>query len=117
MNFIFYDLETTGIDTAFDQILQFAAVLTDDHLNILDQFEIRSRINPHIVPAPAAMLVTGTSVHQLTDPNLPSHYQMVQAIRKKLLDWSPAIFLGYNSLQFDEHLLRQALYQTLHPPI
>ena len=30
MNFIFYDTETTGLDWAFDQILQFAAIVTDD---------------------------------------------------------------------------------------
>jgi exodeoxyribonuclease-1 len=33
-----------------------------------------------------------------------------------LLSWSPAVFIGYNSLNFDEHLLRQAFYKTLHPP-
>ncbi|SHL68298.1 Exonuclease [Roseovarius marisflavi] len=30
--FIFYDTETTGTDTTFDQILQFAAILTDADL-------------------------------------------------------------------------------------
>jgi exodeoxyribonuclease-1 len=33
MNFVFYDTETTGLDTTFDQILQFAAILTDADLN------------------------------------------------------------------------------------
>lgn len=28
----------------------------------------------------------------------------------------PAIFLGYNSIRFDEEFLRHALYRTLHPP-
>jgi len=32
MGFVFYDTETTGTNTAFDQILQFAAVRTDDDL-------------------------------------------------------------------------------------
>jgi exodeoxyribonuclease-1 len=53
---------------------------------------------------------------QLFDVSLLSHYEMVCQIRKKLLDWSPALFVGYNSLHFDEHLLRQAFYKTLHPP-
>ncbi len=30
MSFVFYDTETTGTDTTFDQILQFAAILTDE---------------------------------------------------------------------------------------
>ena len=43
MAFIFYDTETTGLQTAFDQILQFAAIKTDDDLNELDGFDIRCR--------------------------------------------------------------------------
>jgi exodeoxyribonuclease-1 len=37
-------------------------------------------------------------------------------IRAQLLAWSPSLFIGYNSIQFDEHLLRQAFYKSLHPP-
>jgi exodeoxyribonuclease-1 len=69
-----------------------------------------------VVPSPGALLVTRVSVDQLTDPALPSHYQMTRAIRAKLQQWSPAIFIGHNSLGFDEHLLRQAFYKTLHTP-
>ncbi|MBL8548241.1 MAG: hypothetical protein JNL81_17405 [Hyphomonadaceae bacterium] len=116
MSFVFYDTETTGIDTSFDQVLQFAAIRTDADLNELDRFDIRCRLHGHMAPSPGAMRVTGVTVAQLTDPALPSHYQMVRAIRDKLLSWSPAIFAGYNSMDFDEALLRQALYQTLHPP-
>ena len=47
--------------------------------------------------------------------SLPSHYDMVRAIRQRLLSWSPSIFLGYNSIRFDEEMLRHALFQTLHP--
>jgi exodeoxyribonuclease-1 len=32
-----------------------------------------------------------------------------------LRSWSPAVFIGYNSLDFDEPLLRQAFFQTLKP--
>ena len=53
MNFVFYDTETTGTDTTFDQILQFAAILTDADFNELDRFEIRCRLMSHIIPAPA----------------------------------------------------------------
>ncbi len=116
MSFVFYDTETTGTVTAFDQILQFAAIKTDADLNEVDRFEIRCRLLPHIVPAPGAMRVTGVSVAQLFDPAFCSHYEMIRQIRAKLLAWSPAVILGYNSLDYDEHILRQALYKTLHPP-
>ena len=116
MSFVFYDTETTGTNTTFDQILQFAAIKTDHGLRELERFEIQCRLLPHVVPSPSAMRVTGITVEQLTNASLPSHYQMVCAINAKLKEWSPAIFIGHNSLSFDEHLLRQALYKSLHPP-
>jgi len=116
MGFVFYDTETTGTDAAFDQILQFAAIHTDFQLNELERFEIRCRLAPHIIPAPGAMRVTKVQAARLFDPSLQSHYEMTCRIREKLLAWSPALFIGYNSIQFDEHLLRQAFYKSLHPP-
>ena len=115
MTFVFYDTETTGTETAFDQVLQFAAIKTDDDLNELDRFNVRCRLMPHIVPSPGALRVTGVTPTMLTDPSLPSHYEAIRQIRAKLIEWSPAVFIGYNSIAFDEELLRQALFQTLHP--
>ena len=116
MVFVFYDTETTGISTDFDQILQFAAILTDANLNEIDRIEMRCRLLPHIVPHPAALKVTGMSISRITDTSLPCHYEMIRAIQAKLAQWSPAIFVGYNSMRFDENLLRQALFRTLHAP-
>ena len=46
MPYVFYDTETTGTETPFDQILQFAAIRTDDALNELERFNIRCRLLP-----------------------------------------------------------------------
>jgi exodeoxyribonuclease-1 len=108
--------ETTGTSIPFDQILQFGAILTDANLNELERFEIRCRILPWVVPNPYALLTTGISPSLLTDPDLPSHFEMVGAIEGKLLEWAPARFCGYNSISFDENLLRQAFFQTLRFP-
>jgi exodeoxyribonuclease-1 len=115
MTFVFYDTETTGTDTAFDQILQFGAIRTDDDLNETDRFEIRCRLLPHVVPAPMALKVTGIDPKVLMDPALPSHYEAIRQVYAKLSDWSPSVFVGFNSISFDENLLRQAFYQTLQP--
>ena len=89
MPYVFYDTETTGTATAFDQILQFAAIRTDDDFTELDRINIRCRLLPHVVPAPGALRVTRVTPAMLTDPALPSHYEAIQQIRAKLLDWSP----------------------------
>ena len=115
MDFVFYDTETTGTDTTFDQILQFAAIKTDAGLNELDRFETRCRLLPHVVPAPGALLATRVTPEMLTDAGLPTHYEAMRSVAEKLRAWSPAIFIGYNTLVFDEPLPRQAFYQSLQP--
>ena len=116
MSFVVYDVETTGLTKGFDQIVQFAAVRTDSVLKITDQFQIRCRMMPHIVPSPEAMHVAGLRIDQLLDTSLPSHYTMVTEVRRVLQSWCPALFLGFSSLSFDEEFLRQAFYQCLYSP-
>lgn len=113
---VFYDLETSGLVPGFDQLLQFGAVLTDRDLVEKERFEIRCRLMPHVVPSPEAMQITGQSIGALTDPARPTHYGMMREIHSRLARWSPALFVGYNSIRFDEEFLRQAFYQTLHSP-
>lgn len=115
MSFVFFDTETTGLKHGFDQIVHFAAIRTDADLNEIERFEARSRLLPHVLPHPAALRTNGLPIGRLLDGSLPSHYDMVRAIRQRLLSWSPSIFLGYNSIRFDEEMLRHALFQTLHP--
>lgn len=113
---VFYDTETTGTNVVFDQILQFAAILTDDLLQEIDRFEVRCQILPWIVPSPVALLVTNTSPTQLNDLLLPTFFEMMALIRDRLEAWSPTTFVGYNSIRFDEPFLQRAFWQTLNPP-
>ncbi len=115
MSFVIYDVETTGLNKRFDQILHFGAVRTDEDLVPTARIELQSRLLPYIVPSPKALLLTGVSLKVITDNARPSHYEMVCEIQKALSGWSPTVFLGYNSIRFDEEFLRQAFYQCLHP--
>jgi exodeoxyribonuclease-1 len=116
MGFVFYDVEATGTHAAFDQILQFAAVRTDDDLKPTDRFEANCRILPGVVPSPAVLYPARTTAARLIDPSLPTHYEMVRKIYIQLAEWSPAVFLTHNAIAFGEWLLRQSLYKTLHLP-
>ena len=86
MSFVFYDTETTGTDPFFDQILQFAAIKTDHEFRVEEEFEMRCRLRPHIIPAAAALCVTGVSVSQCNDPTLQSHLKMAQTISQKFVE-------------------------------
>ena len=115
MSFVFFDTETTGLRRGFDQIVHFAAIKTDNDLNEVDRFETRSRLLPFVVPNPSALLTSGITIERLQARELPSHSSMVAAIERILSEWSPSIFVGYNSIRFDEEMLRHALFQSLRP--
>lgn len=116
MTFVFYDTETTGTNTSFDQILQFAAIRTDDDLKEIDRFETRCSLDAHVVPSAGAFRVTGMTIGKVTAAGLPTHYEMVCNLKARLEKWCPTTFVGWNTLSFDENLLRQAFYKCLHPP-
>ena len=115
MPFAFYDLETSGTDPAYDQPLQFAAIRTDDQLEPLEEFNIRCQLSPHLLPAPEALAVTGTTPADLSDPARQTFFEFTGAIAELITRWGPCTWTGYNSISFDEEMLRHALYQNLHP--
>ena len=77
--------------------------------------DVENESAPRVEQYPIALRLTHVTPTLLTDSALPSHYAMIRKIRDMLLAWSPATFIGFNSMSFDENLLRQALFQTLHP--
>lgn len=117
MNFAFFDLETTGISPAFDHPLQFAAILTDAEFKEIERVNLRCRLAPHVIPSPQAFAVTGVRPHQLVAPELPSLFEFAQELTTLVSRWSPAIWTGFNSIRFDEEMLRQMFYQNLQPEI
>ena len=114
MTFIFYDTETTGLSAPFDQILQFAAIVTDDEFNPVDDINLRCRPKSHVIPSPSAMRVTGVGPRAIAAAPL-SCYQMTAQIRSFIERHSPAVVIGFNSISYDENMLRHAFFQTLHP--
>ena len=113
--FAFYDFETTGTNPAFDQPLQFAAILTDDALQEVARVNLRARLDPYILPSPYALAVTGIKPSELLDDSLPSAFEFSQSLAALIEEWGPCTWIGYNSIAFDEEFLRQAFYQNLHP--
>ena len=117
MKLIFYDFETTGRNYNWDQIIQVGAVITNEELEEIDNFECSCMLKPGVVPEPAALLVNKRIPGE--DTNL-SHYNLVKIIWEKFNYWiekySPVAFLGYNSINFDEEFLRRSFYKNLFPP-
>lgn len=112
--FVFYDTETSGLSAEFDQIFQFAAVVTDEDFNEIESLNIRCRRHPHIVPAFGALVTTGIDPFSLEKVNM-SNYEMAALLTQKFSEWTPSTFIGYNTIRFDEPFLRHLFYKNLQP--
>lgn len=112
-SYLFYDIETTGLNPCFDQVLQFAAIRTDLSLNEIERHECMIRINCGVTPNPIAMKTHGLSLDDIA--NGENELDAIQKIHQ-LLNTPGTISLGYNTLGFDDEFLRFSFYRNLLSP-
>ena len=116
MNYVFYDYETTGRSSTWDQVIQVGAILVNDNFQKLDTpFEARCSLKPGLVPEPKALIINRTTPDVLRKTNL-SHYEMMRQLIEVFKKWSPAIFIGYNNISFDSEFTRKSLFKNLFDP-
>jgi exodeoxyribonuclease I len=116
MNYVIYDFETSGRSSSWDQVVEVGAVLVNDEFQILaDPLNLRCSLKPGLVPEPYALIINKTTPQILRRTNL-SHYGLVMQMQETFSKWSPAVFLGFNNLGFDEEFLRKSLFKTLNEP-
>ncbi len=111
--YLFYDLETTGLNKAFDQVLQFAAIRTDMQFNEIERHSFYVRLNPDVTPSPFASITHHISIAQ-AQMGL-CEYEAMRKIHA-LFNEPGTISLGYNTLRFDDEFLRFSFYRNLLPP-
>ena len=85
MNYIFIDLETSGASTAYDSILEVAAILTNDRLETLSTFHRKARLKEGIIPNLGALNVTGFDVNWLKQN--PSPHTLLLDMEKQFKEW------------------------------
>ena len=112
-----YDIETSGLIPEYDQVLQVAALRTDQQFSVpVDEtstLELRARRQPWVVPSPTAMVVTRI------DPDMLSiglfHHELIAQTQKFFLE-TPSLFLTDNGIKFDERFMRTAFFRSLCRP-
>jgi len=116
MNYLFYDLETTGTDQYFDQILQFAAVKTDSDFNqIGEPVNILCQPRRDIVPSPTAYKTTCIDIEELQDKGITEH-ELSQKIHELFVGEKNLCIVGYNSKSFDDRRIQTLFYRNLFDP-
>ena len=115
MNLVIWDIESSSASTDFGSIIEIGGILVDENFNEKDRFNLRCRLPEGEVFQAMALLVNRTTIKQLTQTNL-SHYQMLGEVEKIFKKWSPAIFLGWSSINFDEEMIRKEFFKSIRYP-
>jgi exodeoxyribonuclease I len=113
-SYLIYDIETSGLNKCFDQVIEFAAVRTDLNFNPIDRHQWTVQLNRDVVMHPQALLT-----HQLTPSYLNAEGQSESRVIEKihqLLNEPGTLSGGYNTLGFDDEVLRFSFYRNFLPP-
>ena len=113
-SYLFYDLETSGLNKAFDQVLQYASKrMSMDLSQTIDSNFFESKLTKDVIPSPQALLTHGIGIeeqsHSLDEIT-------VAGLIHRQVNQPNTISLGYNTLGFDDEFLRFTFYRNLLSP-
>lgn len=114
-SFFWFDFETTGTDPARDRPMQFAGIRTDLDLNpIGEPVMFYCRLAEDVLPQPEACLLTGISPQDANREGL-CEAAFMQAVEAEL-SLPGTCALGYNSIRFDDEVVRHGFYRNFIDP-
>ena len=115
MNYVVWDIETDSAQTDWATIIEIGGILLDENFKEKERFSARCRLPQDRVPSATALCINKSNVDLLTKGNL-SHYEMLSQVEQKFRQWSPATFLGYSSINFDDEVIRKEFFKSLRKP-
>ena len=115
MNLVIWDIESSSANTSWGSIIEVGGILVDPNFKELDRFNLRCRLPEGGIPQCMALIVNRTSVDLLTKGNL-SHYEMLSQLEAIFKKWSPAIFLGWSNIGFDDEMIRNEIFRGIRYP-
>ena len=115
MNLVIWDIESSSANTSWGSIIEVGGILVSPDFKELDRFNFRSRLPEGEIPQAMALIVNKTSVDLLTKGNM-SHYEMLGQLEAIFKKWSPAIFLGWSNIGFDDEMIRNEFFRGVRYP-
>ncbi len=113
--FFFYDLETSGLSSRYQRIMQFAGQRTDEDLNpIGEPIDVLVRLSEDILPEPQAVLITGTTPQKTLEEGI-SEPELCKMLTQEI--FTPGtITVGFNNVRFDDEFIRHTLWRNFYDP-
>ena len=115
MNYVVWDIETDSAQLDWATMIEVGAILLDENFQEKERFSARCRMPQDRVPSATALCINKSNVDLITKGN-QSHYEMIAQLEKKFREWSPATFMGFSSLGFDDEILRREFFKSLRKP-
>ncbi|WP_348769414.1 exodeoxyribonuclease I [Buchnera aphidicola] len=113
--FLFYDYETFGTHTALDKPAQFAAIRTNENLEIIEEPKCFYCFpSDDYFPEPYAILTTKITP-QYTFKNGTNEHEFSKKIYNILIEPNTCI-VGYNNIMFDDEITRNIFYRNFLDP-
>lgn len=111
--FLWYDLETYGLNTQYDRIAQFAAIRTDYNLNIIEEpLVYYCKVSKDYLPEVEACLVTKITPEEANEKGY-NEAEFAKLIYKEFTRPHTCI-AGFNNLNFDDECIRNLFYRNFY---
>lgn len=113
--FFWYDLETSGVNPREDRVMQFAGQRTDMDLQpIGEPVNVLIKLGDDVLPAPDAVLLTGITPQQTLQDGVTEAEFL--AMFTADVATPGTIFVGFNSVRFDDEFMRYLHYRNYYDP-
>lgn len=114
-SFLFYDLETSGVNPREARIMQFAAQRTDLQLQPIGQpYNLLIKLSDDVLPDPDAVLITGITPQQ-THADGITEAEFLHIFTHQIAQ-PGTIFVGFNTIRFDDEFMRHLHYRNFYDP-
>ncbi|HWT39856.1 MAG TPA: exodeoxyribonuclease I [Dongiaceae bacterium] len=113
--FFFYDLETSGLNSRQDRIMQFAGQRTSLELEpIGEPHNVLVKLNDDTLPSPDALIVTGITPQQ-TQADGYTEAEFAKLLTEEVFT-PDTIAVGFNNIRFDDEFIRTLFWRNFYDP-
>lgn len=111
----FYDVETSGTNSAYQRIMQFAGQRTGLDLKPIGQpVNWLVKLSEDILPEPEAILVHGISPQKVMAEGI-GEAELAHRLTNEVFT-PDTVAIGFNNIRFDDEFVRFTLWRNFHDP-
>jgi exodeoxyribonuclease-1 len=113
--YFFYDLETSGLDSRQQRVMQFAGRRTNlDFEPIGKPYNLLVKLSDDILPDPQSILITKITP-QMTLADGVSEHAFCKILISEIFT-AGTIIVGFNNIRFDDEFIRNTLWRNFYDP-